>query len=61
MNYGNIEIQKWRDEEYFCARIIIKLDDPYLEKERFVSARNKAEFNREIERVLRTGFDSVLH
>ncbi|NVM55632.1 MAG: hypothetical protein HWN66_18175 [Candidatus Helarchaeota archaeon] len=61
MTCGNIEIKKWQDEEYFCARIIIKLNEPYLIKERFISAKNKEEFNREIERVLRTGFDSILH
>ncbi len=61
MSFGNIEIKKWQDEDYFCARIIFKINDPYLVKERFISVKGKADFNREIERVLRTGFDSVLH
>ena len=61
MRYGNIEIQKWQEEGFFCARITFKISDPYLIKERFISARNKSEFNREVERVLHTGFDSVLH
>lgn len=61
MKYGNIEIQKWQEEGFFCARIVFKLSDPNLIKERFISAQNKVEFNREIERVLYTGFDSVLH
>ena len=61
MNYGNIEIKKWQDEDYYCARIIIKINDPDLVKERFISAKTKKDFNREIEMVLRTGFNSVLH
>ena len=61
MDYGNIEIQKWQDEDYFCARIIFTINDPRLVKERFISAKTKKDFNREIERVLRTGFNSVLH
>jgi len=61
MQTGNIEIQKWQDEDYFCACIIFTINDPYLVKERFINAKSKVEFNREIEKVLRTGFDSVLH
>ena len=61
MQKGNIEIQKWQEDEYFCARIVFVLNNPFVVRERFISAKNKAEFGREVERVLRTGFDSVLH
>ena len=61
MSYGNIEIKKWQDEDYFCAQIIFRINDPYLIKKRFISAKTKTDFNREIERVLRTGCDSFLH
>ncbi|MFX1296558.1 MAG: hypothetical protein ACFFD2_17085 [Promethearchaeota archaeon] len=61
MKYGNIEIQKWQEEGFFCACITFKINDSYLIKERFISAKNKSDFNREIERVLRIGFNFVLH
>jgi len=61
MKYGNIEIQKWRDDGFFCARITFRITNPYLVKEQFISAKTKFDFDREVERVLNTGFDSVLH
>jgi len=61
MDCGDIEIQKWQEDNYFCARIVFRLDNLHLVEERFISAQTKADFNREIERVLKTGFDLVLH
>ncbi|MHA1130459.1 MAG: hypothetical protein ACTSQI_09635 [Candidatus Helarchaeota archaeon] len=61
MKYGNIEIQKWQEEGFYCACITFKISDPLIIKEQFISSKTKTEFNREIERVLHTGFDSVLH
>jgi hypothetical protein len=61
MRYGNIEIHKWQEEGFYCARITFKISDPFIVKERFISSSTKNEFNREIERVLHTGFDTVLH
>ncbi len=61
MRFGNIEIKKWQEDGFFCARITFEVINPYFVKERFISAKSKKEFNREIERVLHTGFDSVLH
>jgi len=61
MDSGDIEIQKWQEDNYFCARIVFRLDNLHLMEERFISAKTKLDFNREIERVLKTGMDLVLH
>ncbi|MHA1267301.1 MAG: hypothetical protein ACTSRS_18835 [Candidatus Helarchaeota archaeon] len=61
MSFGNVQIKKWQDENYYCAQIIFSMSDPVSIKKRFISAKTKLEFTREIERVLRVGFDSLLH
>jgi len=58
---GNIEIQKWQEDNYFCAWIIFRLNNLKLIEERFISAKTKSDFNQELERVLKTGFNLVLH
>jgi hypothetical protein len=61
MDSGDIEIQKWQEDNYFCARIVFRLHNLNMMEERFISAQTKADFNREIEQVLKTGFNLVLH
>ncbi len=61
MTFGNIEIKKWQDNGFFCAQIIFRMTEPTLIEKRFISAKSKADFDREIEWVLHSTFDSVLH